>query len=257
MDIAEVLDEITTGIEFDLGRAPDHPVDKIGEICDSASSGYRTLAGCGLIVDADTDAYYHFLARSGLVRRYFLDRCRREAPDLQNGYRAAGNSPALFDALAARHFGLAREVAALSNTSPWEGEEYAEDFFWAHFFHLTIRESPDAPAVQQTVQDLEEALAGDTPARLAVCKSLAARDQEAFDEAFGALLAERRAVLAEQGEPFTPYDEAEHRVAASCYIDGLAVLNVADHLGLSTRAEYRYCPRAARVPMRAAFPQSL
>jgi hypothetical protein len=248
MNLRVVIDEIATGIEFDVERMPDHPVDKIGEMCDAVSSGSRTLAGCALLLDGDADGYYQHLGRSAEVRRYFLDRCAREAPALRDGYRAAGNSAALFDALAARRFDLARGVASLSNTTWWEGEEYHEDFALAHLLHLLVQDEPrDGTQVRQALESLDRALDGSEPAKLAVCRAIVERDQAAFDEAFEALLAARTAELLEQGDPYTPYDEAADRVAKTFYIDGLALLNLADRFSLTTRDEYRYCPRTARV----------
>ena len=248
MDVRVVIDEIATGIEFDIERMPDHPVERIGELCDAASSGLRTLAGCALLIDADADSYYQHLARSAEVRRYFLDRYRREAPLLRDAYRAAGNSAALFDALAAYRFDLARDLATLSNTTWWQGEEYLEDFALAHLLHLLVQAVPrDAPPVRQALENLDHALDGGEPAKLAVCRAIVEGDQVAFDEAFDALLAARSAELLEQGDPFTVYDEAAYRVTNTLYIDGLAFLTLADRFSLTTRDEYRYCPRNARV----------
>src|SRR5690349_13372629 len=207
MDLRDAVDEIATGIQFDVERMPDHPVDKIGEMCDAASFGSRTLAGCALLIDGDADAYYQHLTRSAEVRRYFLDRCRREAPALRNAYRAAGNSAALFDALAARRFDLARDVATLSNTTWWEGEEYREDFAFAHLLHLLVQDADrNGTEVRLALENLDHALDGSEPAKLAVSRAIIERDQIAFDAAFDALVVARKAELLEQGDPFTPYD---------------------------------------------------
>jgi hypothetical protein len=248
VDIRSAIDEIAVSIEFDIGEIPEHPVARIGTVCDMAISGLRTLAGCALLLDADADAFCQSLAKSAELRRYFLDRCRRETPALRDGYRAAGNSAALFDALAARRFDLARDIASLSNTTWWEGEEYLEDFALAHLLHLLVQDaSPNGIEVSQALLNLERALDGAEPAKLALCRAIVQRDQAAFDEAFDSLLVARNAELLEQGDPYTPYDEAAHRVANTFYIDGLALLNLADRFFLTTRDEYRYCPRSARV----------
>ena len=248
MDIRSAIDEIAVSIEFDIGELPEQSIDRIGPVCDMAIGGLRTLAGCALLLDADVDAYYQNLTRSAELRRYFLDRCRREAPALRDGYRAAGNSAALFDALAAHRFDLAREVASLSNTTSWEGEEYLEDFSLAHLLHLLVQGAArDGTEVRQALENLDRALDGSEPAKLGVCRAIVQGDQIAFDDAFDALLVARKAELLEQDDPFTPYDEAAHRVANTFYIDGLALLNLADRFSLTTRDEYRYCPRTARV----------
>jgi hypothetical protein len=248
VDLRDAIDEMAVSIEFDIGELPEHPVDRIGAVCDMASDGLRTLAGCALLLDADADAYVQHLTRSAETRRYFLDRCRREAPALRNAYRAAGNSAGLFDALAARRFDLARDIARLSNTVWWEGEEYLEDFTVAHLLHRLVQDEPrDGPQVRQALENLERAIGESEAAKFAVCRAIVQSDQVVFYEGFEAMLAARTAELLEQGDPFTPYDEAAHRVANTFYIDGLALLNLADRFSLRTRDEYRYCPRTARV----------
>ena len=246
MDLRDVTEEIAAGVEFELGKLSDNPVERIGQVCDIASDGFRTLAGSALLLDADTDSYYHLLANSAAVRLYFLDRCQREKASVRDPYRATGNSAALFAAIAARHFDLAGRMAALSPNDWWEGEEYGEDFYFAHFFHLLLAHPKTDPAqLQQALRNLKAA--DGAPARPRVCEALVDRDQEAFDDAFNALLGERATELAELGEPFTPYDAAARHVAESLYTEGLAILNVADWLRLATQREYPRCPAAARI----------
>lgn len=255
MVLRDIVEEIAAGVELELEKLSDHAPDAIGQVCDDISSGFRTLAGCALLLDADTDSYYHGLANCGAARVYFLNRSQREQPDLRNAYRATGNSGPLFSTLAARHFDLARKIVALSSKTFWEGEEYAEDFCFAHFFHLLIVDPRAGQTeVKTALTDLGAAIGEDAPARFQVCRSLWDRDQQAFNEAFEALLDERNKELAEMGDPYTPYDAAAHRVARTFFIDGLAILNVADLLGLSTEREFRFCPAAARLPMIAPFP---
>ncbi len=38
------------------------------------------------------------------------------------------------------------------------------------------------------------------------------------------------------------------------YIEGLAILRIADKLGFVTQSEYRFCPSIARVAMVKPFP---
>ena len=38
------------------------------------------------------------------------------------------------------------------------------------------------------------------------------------------------------------------------YVEGLAMLRIADRLGLKTQGEYLYCPSLARVSMQKPFP---
>jgi hypothetical protein len=89
--------------------------------------------------------------------------------------------------------------------------------------------------------------------RLDTARTLASRDRAGFDEAFDWLLDARAAEIEanrERGQLETPEVEAERRV----FVEGLAVLRLAEMRGLATQREYRYCPSLARVPMQAPFP---
>lgn len=255
MALRTIVKEIESGVEFELEKLADNEVEAIGQVCETIANGYRTLAGCALLLNADSDRYYHLLAHAAAARKYFLERCQTEKPDFRDAYRAAGNSQPLFSALAARHFALAERIAALSSRVWWEGEEYAEDFYYAHALHLLlIQNPPNGAALAAALKGLKEELDDNTMARYLVCLGLANRDQSIFDDAFDELLAMRKEEVSEMTEPFTPYDSAEQRVAKSYFTEGLALLNLADKLGLTTKPAYHYCPALTRLPMRKPFP---
>jgi len=71
------------------------------------------------------------------------------------------------------------------------------------------------------------------------------------------LLDDCEAFLAEERERFWPDDRIIYRVHSRIYIEALAILNIAERLGLRTEADYRYCPPLCRATMRSAFPPPL
>ena len=54
----------------------------------------------------------------------------------------------------------------------------------------------------------------------------------------------------EAGQLEEPHVVALRRV----FVEGLAILRLAERRGLRTEREYRYCPSLARTPMRTPFP---
>lgn len=247
MELEDVVDELVSSNEFDLERVADHPVDRIGALCDEITDNFRTLAGCAVLLEADTDGFRQLLIKSGETRRYYLGRCAAEAPELRDPYRAASNGAAFFDALAAGDVGLAREIASLSSTQWWEGEEYPEDFHFLHFLHRLLEESRPAEELASDVDLLEGALEGAEPGKLDVCRALSNADQEAFDPAMEDMLTEYAEHLESLDDPYTPYEALARRVRSAICVEALALLNIAELRGLTTQAEYRFCPLTARV----------
>jgi hypothetical protein len=249
------MQEIECFIESDLEILSGHPpVERIGELCDELYSNYRILAVCAVLLDGDTDSFYHTLAKSGHVRAYFLARCQA-MPEWRNPYGATGNGNAFFDVVAAHHFELAQEIVALSPKLWWEGEEYEDDFCFVFFFHLLVQnDSNKRHELRATLEQFEASLQGEESAKLKICHALFENDQDAFDGAFEVFLDEREAELAEEREKFFPDERIVYRTRSRIYIEALAILNIANSIGLKTESEYRYCPLLARLPMRVPFP---
>ena len=100
---------------------------------------------------------------------------------------------------------------------------------------------------------LEKALAGRLDARLPCVKALLHRDQAAFEVAFEALLAQRtKEIEAEKARH--KIEEPSLIAQRQVYVEGLALLRIAERLNIDTQSEYLYCPSLARVPMQTPFP---
>lgn len=249
MSIREAVADIRMYIDFELDMLSEHPpVQDIEERCDNLTKYFRISAVGAILLGSDSEAFYHQLTGSGQVRRYFLERCG-EQPEFKSAYRATGNSRAFLDVVAARQLTLAREIVSFSSPVWWEGEEYEEDFYYAHLLHLLVEEERPVLQLVETVDRLEEALEGDHPGRLLVCRSLVEEDEGAFGEGFAGLLEARELELEEMSDGFWPNDRIEHRAESQVFVEGLALLNLADLAGLKTEAEYRFCPLATRLPM--------
>lgn len=255
MSLRESVAEIATMLQSDLELVRGlPPIERVGPVYDELCAHYRIVAGCALLSEGDTDAYAGALACSAHVRHHLLTR-HEEKPSLRNPYFAAGNSAGLFDALAASHIGLAAAIAELSPGEWWEGEEYAEDFYFAHFFHLLLRQPQGShPDLASTLERLRAAFADDERARVGICTALMSRDQAGFDASFDKLLDERDTELVEEADRFWSDGKIGFRVMSRLHTEALAILNVADLRGLATEHEYRYCPALARMLGQPDFP---
>lgn len=255
MGLRATVEDVNVYVEMGLEKlSAGSPLDRIGPTCDDLCQNYRTLAACALMLSADTDGFRHMLHRSGQVRLHFLERCA-ELSGYHDPYSATGNSAGFFDAVAAGDRPLAERIVAMSPERWREGEEYPDDFCYAYFCHLAIQGAA-APRLrmEETIRQFETALGKEKSARLAVCKSILEMSQASFDESFEALLVTRKAEVEEERPQFFPDDRIIFRTKSRIFVEGLAVLNIADLRGLSTAKEYRYCPITARLPMTSPFP---
>jgi hypothetical protein len=256
MELAVLRENLELSIEFELDEiAEGDGLDDIGSSCERISDLYRALAICKLLLEADTNAFYHDLMRSGHTRAYFMARCHREG-HLQNVRLAASNVNAYFDSLASAGWDLAIRIASLSATSWFQDDEYEDDFSYARFFHvLTLAESQSGRKLEFLLDRYDLALEGNRNGRWHLCESFLSRNQEHFVSAFDEILRERAEQLAEDeesalGEEMTFVSEKH------VFVEGLAILRMAERLGLSTDHEYQYIPGVARMPMTVPFPDN-
>ncbi len=207
-----------------------------GAVYNAISEQYRKVGVSYLLLDGNLDDYAHSLISSALTRRELLRRPEPLEPD--HARRASFLAPAL-DAVAVAQFGLAAEIGRLSPSVWYEGLEYEEDFLYARFlFGLLSGHTLD---LEDVLDRHEAALRGVHDPRNAVGRALYLRDPVAFVEAFDEFVR------------VTADEIAEARVSAYAFYDfqevsveGIALLQLADRLGLPTEREYRHCPSWAR-----------
>ena len=96
-----------------------------------------------------------------------------------------------------------------------------------------------------------EALEYSDRSRIKILRALTTTDQAAFDKAFKFLLSARTKTLKEDDAG----DELIVETQSKIYVEGLAILRLADMRGFTTETKYKYCPAIARLPMVEPFPE--
>jgi hypothetical protein len=231
---------------------PAYPLDQLGTLSLEVSEKLRTMAIIVLLTKGDSDTFYHDLIRSGVCREVYLRRCQAEGL-LEDHHRASGRYEPLLDALAAGDFALAQKIAALSPTDWMSGHEYEDDYCWAQILHAFVLGRPQAGGLPDLIARLDVVLDGAPSSKLVVARALEQGNEEDFDAAFDTLLREReRRIEADiaRGQFEKPKVVAERQV----FIEGLALLRLAETKGLHLQPEYLFCPALARRPMITPFP---
>jgi Immunity protein 49 len=229
-----------------------YPLHRLGAVAVELCGKLRGLAIVALLTQGDADKFAHNLMRSGRVREVYLQRMREHGIDTDH-HLASGRVAPLMDALAAGDVDLAHRIAWASPRSFSPQREYEDDFAYAQILHRLIHGVTAVPVYEPFLAQFEAALKGAPSARLDVVTALVHRDQAGFELAFAALLAERQKQIRldlARAQLESPTVLAERQV----FIEGLALLRLAQRQGLPTQGEYLYCPSLARRPLRTPLP---
>lgn len=254
MMLADYLQAIAYDIAFWMTafQNPDFPIGQLGDVCVDITGKLRAAGIIALLTKADSDTFLHNLMRSARCRLQYLERLS-EAHREGEHHQGSGRVDPLLDAIAAQDFATARQIAASSPRDWQRGHEYEDDYCYAQIVHGLIAPPGSGADPSPLFQRFESVLDGAPDARLDVTRALARRDQPAFETAFEALIA-RRTEQIEADMARKRIEDPPVIAERQVYVEGLAMLRIAERLGLNTQTEYLYCPSMARVPMRTAFP---
>jgi hypothetical protein len=253
MKLREYSEPLSFDTAFWMGGVhnPDYPLDQLGSLSLEVSEKLRGMAIIVLLTKGDSDTFYHNLMRSGIAREIYLRRCR-DSGLLGDHHRASGRYEPFLDAVAAGDFALAGRIAALSPAEWMADHEYEDDYCYARSLFALIAVPTDVEALPDLTAKWEAFLDGEPSAKLAVVRALQQVNQREFNEGFSDLLRERKMQIAAdiaRGQFEKPTVIAQRQV----FIEGLALLRLAGVRGLTSEAEYMYCPAIARRPMRKPF----
>lgn len=208
----------------------------------------RALAIMGLLTTGDPQKFLHNLVRSGRVRETYLRRMK-QAGRTDDHHLASGRVDGLLDAIASGDHELAHRIAWASPRAYEPRREYEDDYCYAQVLHRLVHGVQAASVFQPFLDRFEAALEGQASPRLDVLRALVAREQAGFDAAFEALIQARQdGIDADKArcQHETPQVVAERLV----FVEGLALLRLAQAVGLKTQREYLFCPANARVALR-------
>jgi len=207
---------------------------------------YRIAAIGQLLLLGDSAAFQLDLYKSGRAYLYFL-------VGANEAQLITSRAVPFFDALGAKDFEGAREIARCARRTWAPGIEYEEDFLYMNFlmghFFRDLSETEAAALLQR----YERALQGTEDVRLEVCHALLEQQGEDFNSALDRMMAERdarQARLREKGS----LSEEEWATECQISIEGLALVALAERASLPVRSDYLFIPSLARDGERPGEP---
>ncbi len=240
-DALFAMEELSSGL-----REPLAPQER-EELLHAFSEHCRIAAIGALLTEADVPELRRCLTLSAQARVTLL---RTQPHQVLNRFRCSSQSAPFFDALVAGADTLALEIARHSPLH-WAGdEELEEDFRYARFLYVFLLDglqpTPSAEAALAAFQRADDA-GGDFPTpRRTLCEALFAPHQATFQRALEDLLREHEQDAREREESGPLLHPARHHTGKHVFIEGLALLHLAETRGLRTQRDHPLLPGLAR-----------
>lgn len=250
LEISDIAEQMPNAIEMTLDALQTSTDSELGETGEELSLFYRTAGIAELLLNLNVDEFHHMLIRSALTRIYVY-RKLTDAVKANDRFCKSSRAACFYDALAASRIDLAQQIAKLA---PQQKSifEYEDDYDYVRFLFELVNNA-SSETLTSLLEQFQTDLQSDKSIRYLLCKALLEREQEDFDTYFDALLFSWTEYLDAQKESMSR-DEVAYAGSQHIFIEGLAILNIADSLGLKTQVGYEFCPKEARRPLNKKFP---
>jgi len=207
------------------------------EVIDLCRS-YRRLAIAILLYSCERDEFLGYLFRSGRLLAHQL-------PGVPTAEQVTSRLGGFFDAVAVRDFDTARAIAQAASTTR-SPREYEEDFLFTRFLMDRFFLGMDDTAADQMLAQYATCLQGAADIRLEICRALHSEDADAFHNALSQYLDERETAYARKTVRESALPEEIATEGKLC-VEGLALVVLAETLGMETERDYLFIPSLARA----------
>jgi len=236
------------------------------------SEKLRDLGIMGLLMEDSAESFSGYLVRSGLSRLIFLERLA--SAKAEDSSRCSSFIEPLLDAIAGGDRRLAARIAEATPGGEPCGD--TQDFYYSQIVQKLVVDEPTADS-QALLREFKASGGGP---RFEICLALVERNVDGFDSAFERLLDHVQKALGAYAEwdypgfekrfadfgsidavmdvyngvrtddesldAYGDLEEEVRRGGRQVFVEGLALLQLAESRGLAVRSGYRYCPARAR-----------
>lgn len=254
MSLAEVLGPLKWDAAYWLVESRESylTLEDLGDICLDLEEKLTAIGIIRLLVDGDSDGFLHNVIRAAKQWQRFLERCRSEPGGNQEHNYCTGLFRPMLDALAGQDYPLATRLGELGPGVHRPGHEHEADFCYGRAVWGIHSGALPPDEVNALLDRCEEAGNEMSAARVGVARALLGKDQTAMEDAFATLVSARTQEIAadrSRGQVSTAPILAHREV----FVEGIALLNLAESRGLQTTSDYPMCPSLARAPMASPY----
>lgn len=208
---------------------------------------YRTKGICSFLLEGSTQQLHMNLQKSGAAFLHYLMRA-------QDAEKITSRAKPFFDAVASGDFGNDRDIATYSRGTWNQAEEYEDDFLYVFFLIKKFFLNADEEECGGLIDDFERVVEGADSLRLDVCKAYSDQDEQSFDEALNSLILEHQDYY-QGGFERDEILEEDWATEGQIFIEGLALVRLAERLGFYVQKDYLLVPSLARMEVKIAFGQ--
>lgn len=201
------------------------------------STQCRIRGVASLLLDGLSEPLHRELCRSGRALLYLLSQTGETAP-------GTGQLSPFFDAVAAADWDCARDIAERAPRVWRPGEEYEDDFLYIHFLMRHVILGAPASESEGVLTRWASVLDGAEDLRFDVARALFARSGSELDAALHTLL-EAEQLKSRRLSRAGALGQEIVATLAHVSVEGLALVRLAQSLGLATASHYPGVPTLA------------
>lgn len=213
---------------------------------------YRILGICALLRDMEGEQFARLLRKSGLARLQLLRQVAAQ-PHPPGTVLAISKDTGFVAALAAGALDTATRIAERSPDTFLEGVEYEEEFLFFHFQQRLLRTPRDEAALGSILDRWTRVVAGEPSVYIDVCQALLEANEAAFCSALGEVLETRSESLRKYRKQLD-FDRELDATEGKVYLNGLALVRLAQSRGIAAPERLEMIPRLAREATCPALP---
>ena len=227
--------------------------DAIAEDLATIAFSHRLLGICALLRDMDGEQFARRLRKSGLARLQLLRQATAETQP-PGQVLAISKDTGFVAALAAGDLDTATRIAERSPDTFLEGVEYEEEFLFFHYQQRLLRTPRDEAALRGILDRWTRVVAGEPSVHLAVCQALLDANEAAFCSTLGEVLETRKESLRKYRKQLD-FDRELDATEGKVYLNGLALVRLAQSRGIAIPERLELIPRLAREASCPALPE--
>lgn len=214
-------------------RGPLAPPSLIHDIC----TYFRQRGVARMLIEGVPDGYHVNTMQSAAA---FLFELRRTAePEKVTSFMRP-----IFDAVSSGYWDVALAICGASRRTWNSDQEYEDDFLYALGW-IQLLEGAAQAELDATIAAYGRVLDGKPDLRFDLLRALAARDAAEFDVSLRAFLDKRKREADEMAAANQiPVDTAAW--VQNFALEGVALLKLAERLGIATGKDYLHCPEIVR-----------
>jgi hypothetical protein len=244
---SNMLPIIRSNAEYDIGKVL--PFILQGNLkqkyIDLLCRSYRRRGICSFFLDGTPKDLLQNLQKSGSAYLYYL-RLRKDK------VQVLSKASAFFDAIACNDFSTANGIAHSMQCVWNKDEEYEDDFLYVCFLLQKFFLDVDSQNYADTMNRFESVLEGGESARFEMCRAFIDKDDKLFSKALKTM-AKEHAEHYKEGRKYEYILEEEWATEGQLFIEGLALIHLAERLEMATDKNYALIPSLVRAEVETVY----